>query len=67
MFANVFLILCAYYFVKPLRDGWIAISDVGGLSKLEVKAYTSFAQSVLLVGAVVAVRPAGRRAGRAAR
>ena len=25
MFANVFLILCAYYFVKPLRDGWIAI------------------------------------------
>ena len=26
MFANVFLILCAYYFVKPLREGWIAIA-----------------------------------------
>lgn len=49
MFANVFLILCAYYFVKPLREGWIAISDVGGLSKMEVKAYSSFAQSLLLL------------------
>lgn len=61
MFANVFLILCAYYFVKPLRDGWIATSNVGGLSKLEMKAYTSFAQSLLLVGAVgVFARLAGR-------
>ncbi len=49
MFVNVFLILCAYYFVKPLREGWIAISDIGGLSKMEVKAYSSFAQSVLLL------------------
>ncbi len=49
MFANVFLILCAYYFVKPLREGWIAISDISGLSKMEVKAYSSFAQSVLLL------------------
>ena len=30
MFANVFLILCAYYFIKPLREGWIAISDISG-------------------------------------
>jgi AAA family ATP:ADP antiporter len=52
MFANVFLILCAYYFVKPLRDGWIAVSPVHGLSKMEVKAYTSFAQGLLLVPAV---------------
>ena len=49
MFANVFLILCAYYFVKPLREGWISISDIGGLSKMEVKAYTSFAQSLFLL------------------
>ncbi len=49
MFANVFLILCAYYFVKPLREGWIAISDISGLSKMEVKAYSSFAQSILLL------------------
>ena len=33
MFANVFLILCAYYFIKPLREGWIAISDISGLSR----------------------------------
>ncbi len=38
MFANVFLILLAYYFIKPLRGGWIAIWDVEGLSKMEVKA-----------------------------
>jgi ATP:ADP antiporter, AAA family len=54
MFANVFLILCAYYFVKPLREGWIAISDLSGwnLSKMEVKAYSSFAQSLLFLGAI---------------
>lgn len=52
LFANVFLILCAYYFIKPLRDSWIAVSMVEGLSTMEVKAYSSFAQSLLL--AVVA-------------
>ena len=54
MFANVFLILCAYYLVKPLRDGWIAISDVAGLSKMEVKAYSSFGQSLVLLFVVSA-------------
>ena len=49
MFANVFLILSAYYFVKPLREGWIAISGFEGLTKMEVKAYTSFAQSLVLL------------------
>jgi len=49
MFANVFLILLAYYFIKPLREGWIAVSDIEGLSKMEVKAYSSFAQSVVLL------------------
>jgi len=49
MFANIFLILCAYYFIKPLREGWIAVSDISGLSKMEVKAYSSFAQSALLL------------------
>ena len=42
MIANVFLILCGYYFIKPLRDGWIAVSEIGGISTMEVKAYTSF-------------------------
>jgi AAA family ATP:ADP antiporter len=49
MFANVFLILLAYYFIKPLREGWIAVSEIEGLSKMEVKAYSSFAQSVILL------------------
>jgi len=49
MFANVFLILCAYYFIKPLREGWISISDISELSKREVKAYTSFGQSLMLI------------------
>jgi AAA family ATP:ADP antiporter len=49
MFANVFLILCAYYFVKPLREGWIAVTPIEGLSKMEVKAYTSFAQAMVLL------------------
>jgi AAA family ATP:ADP antiporter len=59
MFLNVFLILCAYYFVKPLREGWIAISDLSGwnLSKMEVKAYSSFAQGVLFL---IAMRFYGR-------
>ncbi len=52
LFANVFLILCAYYFVKPLRDGWIAVSAIEGLSKMEVKAYSSFGQSILFMGAI---------------
>ncbi len=52
MFANVFLLLCAYYFIKPLREGWIADSDITGLSKMEVKAYSSFGQSILLVPVV---------------
>ncbi len=33
MFANVFLILCAYYFIKPLREGWIAIRICQTLSR----------------------------------
>ena len=61
MFADVFLILCAYYFVKALRDGWIAISEVAGLPSFQLKAYTSFAQSLVL-WAVVSVY--GRLAAR---
>lgn len=49
MLANVFLILCAYYFIKPLREGWISVSNIEGLSKMEVRAYSSFAQSIFLL------------------
>jgi tripartite-type tricarboxylate transporter receptor subunit TctC len=54
LFVNVFLILCAYYLVKPLRDGWIAASEVRGLSQMELKAYASFGQSLLLAAVVSA-------------
>ncbi len=49
MFANVLLILCAYYLIKPMREGWPAISAIEGLSQMEVKAYSSFAQAFLLL------------------
>jgi len=52
MFANVFLILCAYYFIKPLREGWIMVSEISGLEQAEVKAYTNFGQILLLVVAI---------------
>ena len=52
MFAGIFLVLCAYYIIKPLRDGWLAVTPVEGLTKLEVRAYTSFAQGILLLPAV---------------
>lgn len=66
MFANVFLVLCAYYFVKPLREGWIAVSDIPALSKMEVKAYSSFGQSLLLVFVVNAYGKLSDRHGRSA-
>ena len=52
MLASVFLILAAYYFVKPARDGLLAVSVVGGLSETELKAYSSFGQSLVLLAAL---------------
>jgi AAA family ATP:ADP antiporter len=49
MFANVFLILCAYYFIKPLREGWIAVSAIESLEPWVVKAFSSFGQALLLI------------------
>ena len=48
MFANVFLILCAYYLMKPLREGWIAVSPVAGLEPWLVKPLMTFAQILIL-------------------
>jgi ATP:ADP antiporter, AAA family len=50
--ANLFLILMAYYFIKPVREGWLSVSLLKGLSSLEVKAYSAFGQSLLLLGVV---------------
>ena len=52
MFGAVFAVMCAYYMVKPLREGWIATSAIAGLSRVEIKAYSSLVQSLLLIGAV---------------
>jgi AAA family ATP:ADP antiporter len=49
MFVNVFLLLCAYYFVKPLREAWLSVTDVMGLEPKELKAYSAFAQSLVLL------------------
>lgn len=46
---NIFLILMAYYFIKPVREGWLSISLFRGFTQLEVKAYSAFGQSLLLL------------------
>jgi len=46
---NIFLILMAYYFIKPVREGWLSVSLFEGFTQLEVKAYSAFGQSLLLV------------------
>ena len=46
---NIFLILMAYYFIKPVREGWLSVSLFQGFSKMEVKAYSAFGQSMLLL------------------
>jgi AAA family ATP:ADP antiporter len=48
--ANIFLILVAFYLIKPVREGWLAVTEIGDLTKVEIKAYSAFAQSILLVG-----------------
>lgn len=52
LLSSVFLILTAYYLIKPAREGWLAVSAVASLSKLEIKAYASFGQVLLLIGFV---------------
>ncbi len=52
LLADVFLVLAAYYLIKPVREGWLAVADIKGLSKMELKAYSSFGQSLLLLGLI---------------
>lgn len=49
---NIMLILVAYYMVKPMREGWISMESLEGFTKMEIKAYSSFAQSLLLLWVV---------------
>ncbi|MDH4048365.1 MAG: hypothetical protein OEW68_08625 [Gammaproteobacteria bacterium] len=50
LIGNIFLILAAFYLVKPVREGWLAVTDIAGFTKLEIKAYSAFAQSIILFG-----------------
>jgi len=50
LIGNIFLILMAFYLIKPVREGWLAITDIPGMTKLETKAYSAFAQGLLLIG-----------------
>ena len=50
LIGNIFLILMAFYLIKPVREGWLAVTDIGSLTKVEIKAYSAFAQSLLLFG-----------------
>ena len=52
MLGSVFLLLTSLYFLKPARDGLLAISGVAGLSDMELKAYSSFGQSLILLGVI---------------
>ncbi len=48
LIGNIFLVLAAFYLIKPVREGWLAVTDIAGFTKLEVKAYSAFAQTLLL-------------------
>jgi len=52
MLASVFLLLTSIYFLKPARDGLLAASGIPGLSDMELKAYSSFGQSLILLAIV---------------
>lgn len=54
MAANIMLILIAYYLIKPLREGWLSVEHLPGLSKMEIKAYSSYGQSVILIFIILA-------------
>ncbi len=54
MLASVFLILMAYYLFKPAREGLLATAGVESISKIELRAYTSFGQGLLFLGVVPA-------------
>jgi AAA family ATP:ADP antiporter len=54
MLASVFLILTSYYLLKPAREGLLATAGIESISKIELKAYTSFGQGLLLLGVIPA-------------
>lgn len=49
LLVNIFLILTAYFLIKPVREGWLAASPLEGFTAVEVKAVSAFGQAVLLL------------------
>lgn len=49
LFATVFLMLSAYYVGKPVRESWLAVSVIGDLTRIEIKALSSLLQSITLI------------------
>jgi ATP:ADP antiporter, AAA family len=67
MLGAVFLLLTSIYLLKPARDGLLSISFISGapgLSDMELKAYSSFGQSLLLLGVVPVYARFARRLDR---
>ena len=54
MLACVFLIMCAFYVMKTVREGLILTGGTFGLRGDELKAYATGAMAVLLIGIVPA-------------
>lgn len=52
LLVNIFLVLAAYYLIKPVREGWLSMTTITGLTKMEIKAYSSFGQSLVLLFAI---------------
>lgn len=49
LLAIVFFMLAAFYVGKPVRESWLAISVIGDLTRIEVKALSGFLQSMTLI------------------
>ena len=49
LFAIIFFMMTAYYVAKPVRDSWLAVSLIGDLSRIEVKAISGLFQSLTLI------------------
>ena len=52
LFAAVFLMLSAFYVGKPVRESWLAVSVIGDLTKIEVRALSGFLQSFVLIAMI---------------
>lgn len=65
LFANIFLILFAYYVLKTVREGLIVSGSMFGLGGDELKIYTGAAMAFLLLAVVPAYGAVASRVDRA--